>query len=76
MKIEPTDEFIATDEHGQTYRVIVYTTYVDASTIGSSEVWEEGSKQCRLDDGSAVNRISKTVFEIVSSGVRLTRQSE
>ena len=75
-KSKTTDSFIATDEHGEKYPITEVTYYVKNAGWGGTESWEEAYKKLSLDDGSAVNRISDTIFEIVSSGVRLTRESE
>lgn len=70
-KTEPTKEIVAVDELGQKYQIIEFTEYHDVSTFTTPGIWEEGLKEFRLSDGSPVNKLSDTDFEIVASGVQL-----
>ncbi len=75
-KTKITDKFIATDKYGETYQITEFTEYTDATIFAGSEVWEDIAKEYWLDGDLRINRINDTDFEIVRSGVRLTRQSE
>ncbi|MDQ4120711.1 MAG: hypothetical protein M3209_04605 [Acidobacteriota bacterium] len=70
-KTEYTGEIIAIDENGREYRVLEFTEYHDASTFTTPNVWEEGLKELKLSDGSLINKISDTEFEVVATGIRL-----
>jgi len=66
---QPTDRFVATDDAGKRYKVIEYTGSVKSTTFGNRNAKAEVLKEYRLTDGSYLNRLSETEFEIVRSGV-------
>ena len=67
-----TGKFTVTDDSGRLYEIIEYTQSERTDISGSYSLRVKGLKEYELADGSPVREISKTEFEIVVSGVRLT----
>ncbi len=73
-KIEKTGEFIAIGTDGNSYHVIEYTNFINATTIhDTQEQWIPGMKEYRLPNNDPVNNISSNTFEIVRTGLRIER---
>ena len=67
------DEFIAADANGRRYKVLIYQSWIDTSTLeGRSRI--PGMKALRLADGSPVNPTDDPErFEIVATGTTIKR---
>jgi hypothetical protein len=64
-----TNDFWGTSDNGDTYHIIEYTELLDTATYSQPQSQMSGLKEYRLEDGSPVNQISDSEFEIVSTGV-------
>lgn len=62
------DEFTCHGDDGQTYTVIEYQDFIDASSRDGEE-WLPGLKWLELPNGRKLNFISDDTFQVVSTGV-------
>lgn len=74
-QIKVTGSFEATDNNSKHYSVTEYTIFRKTTTadmaLGSGE--GEEIKQYKLGDGTILNQMSETEFEIESSGVKIRK---
>lgn len=71
---ELTDEFNAVSEDGQEFRLLVYTTMIDPSSMSNPNAAPlEGLKRICTSDGQNCNRIDDDTFEIGGLGLRMKR---
>ena len=71
---EITDEFDAVSEDGQSFRVVIYTTMIDASSPDNPNAEPiEGMKRYCTTNGQECSRIDGDTFEIVGLGLRIRR---
>lgn len=74
MNERKTGEFLTKGADGHTYRVFELVERIPSSNLQSTRAeFTDGLRSYRLADGRAVNCISPTEFEVVTTGVRLTR---
>jgi hypothetical protein len=66
-----TNKYSCTGEDGTDYTVYEYTEFVESGTLGNSPQEEAGLKELKLADGSAVNWINESEFQIISTGVKV-----
>lgn len=73
-KRQLTARIRAIDSDGRAYTIDEHTTYIGVSTLDATgPQWLPGLKQLSVD-GEPVNSISETEYEIVRTGLRLSRQ--
>ena len=71
---EQTDEFDAESEDGRRFRILVYTTMIDASSMSNPNAAPiEGLKRACTSDGQNCNWIDDDTFEIVGLGLQVKR---
>lgn len=71
---ELTDEFDAVSDDGQQFRMLVYTTMIDASSASNPNAAPlEGFKRICTSDGQNCNRIDDDTFEIVGLSLQVKR---
>ena len=71
---ELTDQFDALSETGDTYRLLVYTTMIDARTMSDPNAAPlRGLDTVRTTEGHHCSRIDDDTWEIVGLGVRVVR---
>ena len=63
--------FDAYDEGGQRYRLHVWVDVHDVGDREDPDAEIEGLKSIATDDGRAVNRLEKGVYQIVGPNIRL-----
>jgi hypothetical protein len=69
-----TDEFDAVSEDGRRFRMLVYTTMIDARSMSNPNAAPlEGLKRVCTSDGDNCNRVDDDTFEIVGLGLRVKR---
>ena len=62
-------QFIATDEKGRRYTILIYTNIIKAGTFEDPSMEVEGIKELKTFEGMAVNRLEKGKYQIVQSGI-------
>ena len=62
-------QFIATDENGRRYTILIYTNVVKAGTFENPSMEVEGMKELKTFEGMAVNRLEKGKYQIVPTGI-------
>ena len=62
-------QFIATDENGRRYTIMIYTNIVSAGTLENPSEGVEGMTELKTFEGMAVNRLEKGRYQIVQTGV-------
>jgi len=71
---ELTDEFDAETEHGERFRILIFTTMIDASSMSNPTAPPvRGLKSARTSQGHHCNRIDDDNWEIVGLGIRVKR---
>ena len=71
---ELTDEFDAVSEDGQQFRMVVYTTMIDVSSMSNPNAAPlEDLKRICTSDGQNCNQIDDDTFEIVGLGLQVKR---
>ena len=60
--------FVATDDAGNEYTVDIYTEIIDAGSHDQAGEVLEGIKRLCTEDGMAVNRIKKGIYQVVITG--------
>lgn len=66
-----TGTFKAQDVNGRSYTILIFTDFLDASSMdGPAEI--EGLKELRTATGEAVNWIAKGSYLVVGPGIPLT----
>ena len=66
--MEEVDRFLAKNEAGKEYTVILYQEYIDVSSHDFSNAEISGAKVLITDEGLAVSYINPTTFKIVDTG--------
>ncbi len=73
---ELTNEFDAESEDGQCFRIQIYTTMIDSSSLSNPNAAPlKGLRTARTSDGYHCNRIDDDNWEIVELGLKVTRVS-
>jgi hypothetical protein len=73
-QIRKTGRFVTRGSDGKNYTVVEYTEFIDVTTISDTETqWSPGMKIMKLENGEHVNPVDGGGFEIVRTGVRLSR---
>jgi hypothetical protein len=62
-------QFIATDENGRRYTLLIFTNIIKAGTFENPRVGVEGMKELKTFEGMAVNRLEKDKYQIVQTGI-------
>jgi hypothetical protein len=62
-------QFIATDENGRRYTILIFTNLVKAGTVENPSMEVEGMKELKTFEGMAVNRLEKGKYQIVKTGI-------
>ena len=62
-------QFIATDENGRRYTILIFTNFIKAGTFENPSMEGEGIKELKTFEGMAVNRLEKDKYQIVQSGI-------
>ena len=62
-------QFIATDENGRRYTILIFTNLVKGGTVENPSMEVEGNKELKTFEGMAVNRLEKGKYEIVQTGI-------
>ena len=61
-------QFIATDEKGRRYTILIYTNIIKAGTFETLSK-EEGMEELKTFEGMTVNRLEKGKYQIVQTGI-------
>lgn len=71
---ELTEEFSAVSEDGRLFRLLVFTTMIDASAMSKPNAAPlKGLKRVCTSDGQHCNYVDDDTFEIVELGLRVKR---
>ncbi len=62
-------QFIATDENGRRYTILIFTNIIKAGTFEEPSMEVEVMKELNTYEGMAVNRIEKGKYQIVQTGI-------
>jgi len=62
-------QFIATDENGRRYTILIFTNVIKAGTLENPSMEEEGETELRTFEGMAVNRLEKGKYQIAQTGI-------
>jgi hypothetical protein len=62
-------QFIATDENGRRYTILIYTNLVKAGTVENPSMEVEGMEELKTFEGVAVNRLEKGKYQIAQTGI-------
>ena len=62
-------QFIATDENGRRYTILIFTNVIKAGTLENPSMEEEGMEELKTFEGMAVNRLEKGKYQIVQTGI-------
>ena len=62
-------QFIATDENGRRYTILIYTNVIKAGTVDNPSGGVEGMAELKTFEGMAVNRLEKGKYQIVQTGI-------
>ena len=68
-------QFIATDEKGRRYTVLIYTNIIKAGTFENPGMEVEGMKELKTFEGMEVNRLEKGKYQIVQTGIIIQSDS-
>jgi hypothetical protein len=68
-------QFIATDENGRRYTIMIFTNIIKAGTLENPSMEEEGMKELTTFEGMAVNRLEKGKYQIVQTGITVRSDS-
>ena len=73
-QIRKTGGFVAHGSDGKNYTVVEYTEFIGVTTIIDAVTqWSPGRKIMKLVNGEHVNPVDGGGFEVVRTGVRLSR---
>jgi len=64
-----TGQFIATDENGRRYTILIFRNIVKAGTFENPNKEVEGIGELKTFEGMAVNRLEKGKYQIVPTGI-------
>ena len=62
-------QFIATDEKGRRYTILIYTNIIKAGTFENPSMDADGMNELKTFEGMAVNRLEKGKYQIVPTGI-------
>jgi hypothetical protein len=62
-------QFIATDENGRRYTILIFTNVVKAGTLENPSMEGEGMEELKTFEGMAVNRLEKGKYQIAQTGI-------
>jgi hypothetical protein len=62
-------QFIATDENGRRYTILIYVNILKAGTFENPGMEMEGMKELKTFEGMAVNRLEKGKYQILQTGI-------
>jgi hypothetical protein len=69
-QLKVTDKFQAVDDEGNDYTIYEHTVF-HHTTTADMKYGENSDKEYKLANGSPLNKISETEFEIGLNGVRV-----
>ena len=65
-----TSQFIATDENGRRYTILIFTNVIKAGTLENPSMEEvEGMEELKTFEGMALNRLEKGKYQIAQTGI-------
>ena len=62
-------QFIATDENGRRYTILIYRNIIKAGTFENPSMEVEGMEELKTFEGMAVSRLEKGKYQIVQTGI-------
>ena len=62
-------QFIATDENGRRYTILIFTNVIKAGTLENPSMEVEGMEELKTFEGMAVNRLEKGKYQIAQTGI-------
>ncbi len=68
-------QFIATDENGRRYTILIYTNVIKAGTLENPSMEVEGMEELKTFEGMAVNRLEKGKYQIAQTGIIIQSDS-
>ena len=68
-------QFIATDENGRRYTILIFTNFIKAGTFENPSMEVEGMEELKTFEGMAVNRLEKGKYQITQSGIIIQSDS-
>ncbi len=68
-------QFIATDENGRRYTILIYTNVAKAGTLENPSMEVEGMEELKTFEGMAVNRLEKGKYQIAQTGIIIRSDS-
>jgi hypothetical protein len=68
-------QFIATDEKGRRYTILIFTNVTRAGTLENPSGEAEGMEELKTFEGMAVNRLEKGRYQIVQTGIIIQSDS-
>ena len=68
-------QFIATDENGRRYTIVIFTNVVKAGTLENPSMEVEGMEELKTFEGMAVNRLEKGKYQIAQTGIIIQSDS-
>ena len=68
-------QFIAIDENGRRYTILIFTNVIKAGTLENPNMEEEGETELRTFEGMAVNRLEKGKYQIAQTGIIIQSDS-
>jgi hypothetical protein len=68
-------QFIATDEKGRRYTILIFTNVTKAGTLENPSMEVEGMEELKTFEGMAVNRLEKGRYQIVQTGIIIQSDS-
>jgi hypothetical protein len=71
-----TGQFIATDENGRRYTILIFTNVIKAGTLENPSMEEEGMEELKTFEGMAVTRLEKGKYQIAQSGIIIQSDSK
>jgi hypothetical protein len=68
-------QFIATDENGRRYTILIFTNFIKAGTFENPSMEVEGMEELKTFEGMAVNRLEKGKYQIAQTGIIIQSDS-
>jgi hypothetical protein len=68
-------QFIATDENGRRYTILIFTNVVKAGTLENPSMEVEEMEELKTFEGMAVNRLEKGKYQIAQTGIIIQSDS-
>ena len=68
-------QFIATDENGRRYTILIFTNVIKAGTLENPSMEVEGMEELKTFEGMTVNRLEKGKYQIAQTGIIIQSDS-